>query len=116
MDASQLQRLEESLWRAETRFDPDYMDKVLAADFFEFGRSGRRWTRTEIIDAGNPREIRVKLPFDQFNIHMLDNANALVTYVSDVMNEEHERSNRSSLWTWTSFGWKLRFHQGTPAA
>ena len=27
------------MWRAETRFDPDYLERVLHPDFFEFGRS-----------------------------------------------------------------------------
>jgi hypothetical protein len=40
-DVETLTRLEESLWQAETRYDPFLMDRVLADDFFEFGRSGR---------------------------------------------------------------------------
>lgn len=40
-DHANLRRLEEELWLAETRFDQEYKEKVLAADFFEFGRSGQ---------------------------------------------------------------------------
>ena len=29
--------LEESMWREETRFDMEFMEKHLAKDFFEFG-------------------------------------------------------------------------------
>jgi hypothetical protein len=36
-----LRRLEEELWREETRFDRRRMDAVIGEDFFEFGRSGR---------------------------------------------------------------------------
>ncbi|MCB1181769.1 MAG: hypothetical protein KDK55_07125 [Chlamydiia bacterium] len=36
-----LRKLEESLWIASTRFDFNYMNRILAHDFFEFGRSGR---------------------------------------------------------------------------
>ena len=32
-----LQRLEEDLWREETRFDIPYMEQLLAEDFFEIG-------------------------------------------------------------------------------
>jgi hypothetical protein len=46
----QLRRLEESLWHAETRFDRDYMNKVLAPDFLEFGRSGRVHRREDILE------------------------------------------------------------------
>jgi len=35
--------LEESMWRAETRFDRGYVERLLHPDFFEFGRSGRVW-------------------------------------------------------------------------
>ncbi len=31
-----LEMLEESLWRDETRFDTAYMEKILHPDFFEF--------------------------------------------------------------------------------
>jgi hypothetical protein len=37
----------------------------------------------------------------------------LVTYVSEVLYEELEIGNRSSLWTRSPKGWQLRFHQGT---
>ena len=40
-DRTELQLLEEGLWRAETRFDRGSMERVLAPRFFEFGRSGR---------------------------------------------------------------------------
>ena len=35
-DCEILKRLEEELWREETRFDIRRMDEVLAEDFFEF--------------------------------------------------------------------------------
>jgi hypothetical protein len=40
-ERQQLQRLEEDLWCEETRFDSAYMERVIAADFFEFGRFPR---------------------------------------------------------------------------
>jgi hypothetical protein len=40
-EREQLQRLEEDLWREQTRFDIAYMEQVIAGDFFEFGRSGQ---------------------------------------------------------------------------
>jgi hypothetical protein len=46
----ELCRLEESLWRAETRFDRDHMNEVLAPDFFEFGQSGRVYRREDTLD------------------------------------------------------------------
>ena len=114
--SAELNELETSLWQAKTLFNRTYMDRILASDFFEFGRSGRRWTRDECLDFGNAAEIDAKLPLEDFNVLMIDDQTALVTYVSEVMYETVLRSNRSSLWSKTDIGWKLRFHQGTPTS
>ena len=112
-DRKDLRALEESLWRAETRFDRDYLNKIYAEDFFEFGRSGRICSREESISVP-PQKIDAKLPLMNFRLHDLDAANVLVTYVSEVKFGEVERANRSSIWTKTLKGWQIRFHQGTP--
>ncbi|MBK8202576.1 MAG: DUF4440 domain-containing protein [Bdellovibrionales bacterium] len=108
-----LKELEESLWRSETRFDLVHQEKVFAPDFFEFGRSGRTYTREQMVRS-EQQPIRAKLPLQNFRIHPLDANNVLVTYVSEVQYEELERANRCSVWSRTSDGWQLRFHQGTP--
>lgn len=44
LDASEiaeLRRIEEALWRPQTRSDRAFMDRICAPDFVEFGRSGR---------------------------------------------------------------------------
>lgn len=113
-DYNILKSLEETLWRAETRFNYDYMDKVLAPDFFEFGRSGRTYTRADTLNISQPQEIKVTLPLKNFAITLLDNNIALVTYASEVMYEKMEISNRSSIWLKSEAGWQITFHQGTP--
>jgi hypothetical protein len=45
----QLIELEHALWRAHTRFDPEFMERVLAEDFAEFGRSGRVYARADTL-------------------------------------------------------------------
>lgn len=37
-DCSALMRLEEAMWREETRFDKAFMERALAPDFFELGK------------------------------------------------------------------------------
>ena len=113
-DRELLQRLEEELWREETRFDRHRMDKVFAEDFFEFGRSGRCYPREDTLDA-KPQPIAPVLPLPNLNIRLLTPDVAQVTYNSAVTYHgvvEHAR--RSSIWTRTRSGWQLRFHQGTP--
>ena len=107
----QLVELEHALWRAETRFDIDFMEGVLAEEFREFGRSGRVYERADTlavtggpIDA-NLRDVRVQMVAEDV---------ALVTYISEVRHESLDLANRASLWVWRGGRWQLRFHQGTP--
>ena len=113
-DARELELLEEGLWRVEARFDPQWMEDILAPDFVEFGRSGRIYLRSDIIDAP-AQPIDARLPLREFEARLLAPDVAHVTYVSVVTYEGVEEvANRSSIWSRTEDGWKLRFHQGTP--
>jgi len=110
---AKLRDLEESLWRSETRFDPAHMESVLAPDFFEFGRSGRIWAREDALGV-DPKAIEATLPFEKWSVRVIDETTVQVTYVSQVKYDEVQRANRSSIWSKTDVGWRLRFHQGTP--
>jgi hypothetical protein len=113
-DRDTLERLEEELWREETRFDPRRMTEVIAPDFFEFGSSGRTYTRDDSLAI--PRQpIRAVFPLPDFRARLLHPDVAQVTYNSAVTYDgvvQHAR--RSSIWSRTPSGWVLRFHQGTP--
>ncbi|WP_421360935.1 DUF4440 domain-containing protein [Agrobacterium rosae] len=115
-DLDEIRQMEESLWIAETRFDVALMDNVFAKDFFEFGRSGRTYTRAEILVEALPGQtIKATIPFLSFHGRQLSPDIVQVTYVSEVVyDDEVEWANRSSIWSRNSDGWKLRFHQGTP--
>jgi len=96
-DRDLLERLEEELWRPETRFDNRRMSEVIAPDFLEFGRSGRIYKR------------------EDFEARLLDRDVAQVTYNSAVTyGGVVQRARRSSIWSRTPNGWVRRFHQGTP--
>jgi hypothetical protein len=113
-DYATLKQLEEDLWRAETRFDLTWMDKILAPGFFEFGRSGRIYSREECL-AFSWAPIDALLPLPDFQARLIHPDVAQVTYNSAVRYDgivQHAR--RSSLWSRTLDGWQLRFHQGTP--
>ena len=103
-----LPTLEASLWDATTRFDRAAMDALLAPDAFEFGRSGRRYTRADLLDTA-PSDINATL--HDLTVTDLSDTIALVTYRTD---ENGTWSNRASLWDRRSGTWQLRFHQGTP--
>ncbi len=116
MDENDLYRLEESLWKTQTRFDQDYMDGIFDVDFREFGRSGRRYDRAEMFfSSAETREINAIFPLKDFTVQCLSDAVFLVTYISEITNGDCvQRSNRSSIWKQSEAGWKLMFHQGTP--
>jgi hypothetical protein len=112
-DFETLRLLEEGLWRADVRFDREKMDRILAPDFFEFGRSGRAHERADTL--GIPaQQIRAKLPLPDFKVRLLGPDIAQVTYIN-IVTYEHgkERAQRSSIWSRTHDGWQLKFHQGT---
>jgi hypothetical protein len=113
-DKQLLQRLEEELWLEETRFDIPYMERLFAEDFFEVGRSGRIYRREDILSV--PRQpIDAVIPLPDFDARLLTEDIAQVTYNSKVTYDGVvEKGRRSSIWFWTSSGWVLRFHQGTP--
>lgn len=112
----ELRALEESLWRAETRFDDTLMEQIFAADFCEFGRSGRIYTRQQMFFGQDDLpEIHATLPLREFRVRPLSDDIVQVTYVSEVLyGGQLERGNRSSIWRRCKAGWELCFHQGTP--
>jgi hypothetical protein len=112
-EAEELSRLEETLWRADTRFDRGYMDSLLAPDFFEFGSSGRIYGRPDVLPV---ESASLDARLHGVEVRALGGDVWQVTYVSEVRSEAGvEHANRSSLWIRTRSGWKLSFHQGTPA-
>jgi hypothetical protein len=115
---AELYALEESLWRPETRFDRAYMDAILAAGAFEFGRSGRSYDRVGLLpeDGAHESEIDIDLPLSDFAVRYLSDTVALVTYLSVVRYDDVQVSHRSSVWVSSDGRWQLAFHQGTPAA
>lgn len=112
-ELDELRMLEESLWRGETRYDAERLNPLVAPDYFEFGRSGRRYERAEMVVTIPGLGIDATL-YD-FEIRPLSPTLAQCTYVSENRLAEHtEWAYRSSIWDCASGAWQLRFHQGTP--
>lgn len=102
------------MWREATRFDATFQEQRFAADFVEFGRSGRVYTREQIIRSDS-QPIQAVLPLPNLAIRLLARDVAQVTYNSQVEYDGTvEYARRSSIWSRTEQGWVMRFHQGTP--
>lgn len=114
-----LRDLEVELHRLDTRQNKARLEQLLHPDFVEFARSGRRYSRPEVLAefaaAGAALEsVRV----EQFEAAAIEDGAVLVTYASaheSATGHVHRRTLRSSLWVETESGWRMRFHQGTPA-
>jgi len=115
-DVARLTELEESLWRATTRFDRAHLDRVFADDFDEFGRSGKHWSREASI-AADGEAFETVLPLPHLRVRALGPDAALLTYRSETTYPDDDMTliaNRSSVWQRIEGEWRLRFHQGTP--
>lgn len=110
-----LQALEESMWRTETRFDRAYMNAVLHPDFAEVGRSGRVFSRDEVLDMPQV-PINVEIPRSSFSATEIADGVALIVYETVPVDSMHGAAHRSSVWLAVGTRWLLRYHQGTPAA
>ena len=113
-DQAELTRLEEAMWRPETRFDVAFQEARFSQDFIEFGRSGRVYNRDEIIRT-DKHSIDATIPLPGLAFRQIDKDTVLLTYNSEaVYNGVREYARRSSIWSRTLSGWVMRFHQGTP--
>jgi hypothetical protein len=113
----ELRDLERELHKDETRRDQTRMEMLLHPHFIEFGRSGRRYARGEIISEFGPDNVLPFIQSSDFEMVVLGEGVALLTYVSahvDGADHAHRHSLRSSIWVRTPVGWQMRFHQGTP--
>lgn len=113
-DRAEITRLEEAMWCQETRYDKAFQEARFAQDFFEHGRSGRVYSRDQII-LTQSKPIQAKLPLPDLQIRSLDADTVQLTYNSEVTHDGiTEYARRSSIWSRTPAGWVMRFHQGTP--
>ena len=118
--AEYLMALEQSLLEPAVRSDARQVGDLQAEDFFEFGSSGRIWTREATIAglAGEtPRPGGTRI-VSNMAVRLLAEGAALVTYSvqRQAPGEPEVRTLRSSIWCREDEKWRMVFHQGTHAA
>ncbi len=115
-DQAELRRLEEAMWQQAHRFDLTFQEKHFAPDFVEFGRSGRVYSRAQVISTDS-QPIAARLPLENLKFRVLDKDTVQLTYDSAAEYDGvMEYARRSSIWYRSANGWVMRFHQGTPFA
>ncbi|MGF1611396.1 MAG: DUF4440 domain-containing protein [Kiloniellales bacterium] len=110
-----IRRLEERLLDPRVRRTPEEVSALLADGFVEIGRSGRLYSRQEIM-AALLEETPISRSIEDFSARELAPTVALATYrvIRQGPEGEPSQSRRSSIWRQTHRGWQMIFHQGTP--
>lgn len=114
---AELTTLEQELHTQATRSNRSRMQILLHPDFVEFGRSGKCYALAEILNEFGPDTMLPAIHSEDFNLIVLAEEVALLTYLSahvDEAGKRYRHTLRSSVWVRTEVGWQMRFHQGTP--
>jgi hypothetical protein len=119
MDAAlqqHLQALELRLLQPQVRASAEQLERLLDADFIEFGASGRRYQRQQII-AALVAEPELEIQVRDFECVPLAPGLVQLRYISRVVRDGVIRQAwRSSIWRCADDGWRILFHQGTAFA
>ncbi|MEU9156860.1 DUF4440 domain-containing protein [Streptomyces sp. NPDC048417] len=99
----------------EVRASPELVLELLDPEFTEIGASGRRWDAVSILTVTSGGSVSAESPVQvsEMSGTLLAPGVVHLTYFAD---NQGRRVRRSSLWRLTETGWRLYFHQGTPAA
>jgi hypothetical protein len=112
-DVQAVIELELRLQKPEVRAEPGAVEALLHPGFSEFGASGRRWERTEMLAALAAEQPDGEEPAitatEMTGTRLADDVIHL-TYLSQ---RAGRRALRSSIWLRTADGWRVYFHQGT---
>jgi len=112
-DVQAVIELELRLQKPEVRAEPGAAEALLHPGFSEFGASGRRWGRTEmlaVLAAEQPDGEEPAITAAEMTGTRLADDVIHLTYLSQ---RAGRRALRSSIWLRTTDGWRVYFHQGT---
>ncbi|MEO0425629.1 MAG: DUF4440 domain-containing protein [Pseudomonadota bacterium] len=115
----ELRELEQSLHQPEVRADTEKLKSLLHESFVEFGRSGRVFSKADILTELTTESRPSRVVSQEFALEHLAEGIALLTYRSahvDTQGQSARHTLRATLWQRTPLGWQARFHQGTATA
>ncbi len=112
---------ERSILAALKRRDLSAVAAALADGFHEIGKSGKSYSKAEILDALKDPAAITDYSLEQFRLLRVSASCMIVTYIATVRRrlqgkEEATRAYRSSTWIEQAGSWRMIFHQGTPIA
>lgn len=106
--------------RAEWGLARADFERMTAADFWEIGASGQRYSRALVLDVLEQRyAVRGEDPLpasmraEGFACRRLAGEVYLLTYT---LRQDERVTRRATIWERTAAGWQVRYHQGTVVA
>ena len=113
---AELQRREPIFHRAEFGTARSDFEAMTAADFWEVGASGRRYSRAHVLDVLEERHRHSHEDHWQTSDLLCQEIaphHYLLTYT---LQQSQRMTRRATLWRHTAQGWKILYHQGTVVA
>ncbi len=110
--AAQLEMLERELHEPSVRKSAR-ASELLANDFLEFGRSGKSYSKAQVLEALGSESTEV-VTSSEYKLKLLSPTVALLTYKSQHNARSETLTLRSSVWRKVGSTWQMVFHQGTP--
>ena len=109
---AEIKKLEEKLLSNEVRNSEEELNRLLADDFLEYGKSGSVYTRKNVIEALLQEENKIIITLFDFEVKLLAENVMLALYKTKTSNNKVVL--RSSIWKkHITLGWQIVFHQGT---
>jgi hypothetical protein len=107
--------MERALHSAEARAHTSLISAKLSPDFFEYGSSGKIWTRENVLEDLVKEDGSTRIESKDYKAKLLSKDVVLVTYISAKIKTGLPSVEflRSSIWRKNADGWQIEFHQGT---
>jgi len=108
--------LEQQFLSPQIRRSAALLEGLLTDDFTEIGKSGQKYRRSDIIECLANEKAPPQVAISDFEIAKLAENLVLATYKT-VNKDTGASAYRCSIWQRRepSSGWRMRYHQGTPA-
>lgn len=111
-----IKNLELELLQPEVRLSVVRLSELIADDFVEFGASGKKYTKQDILSL-LPGSAGTRYVIQDFAVIQIAPDTIMATYrvESETLGSgDRSSSLRSSLWRNRDERWQIFFHQGTP--
>lgn len=114
--AEKIKELEFSLLKPEVRASREALDTLLADDFVEFGSSGNKYTKQDILERLPSNTDKVEYKVTDFAVETPSEELAIAKFTTERTTNGTELivSKRSSHWRKNGDLWQMFFHEATP--